>query len=90
MVHASNISLQIINVVGENNSKESASLEHIICLNLVQKQEAKLASTRNYSDEGDRTEILDIEKHYSDEEQDGFVTERFRRGNFVNIQPEDY
>ena len=78
------------NVVGENNGKESASLEHIICLNLVQKQEAKLASTFNYSDEGDKTEILDTEKHCSDEKQDGFVTEMFRRGNFVNMQPEDY
>ena len=33
---------------------------------------------------------MDIEKHCSEEEQDGFVTERFRRGNFVNMKPEDY
>ena len=56
---------------------------------MVQKREAKLANTCS-SDEGDRTEILDIEKHCSEEEQDGFVTERFRRGNFCKMQPEDY
>ena len=31
-----------------------------------------------------------MEKHCSEEENDGFVTERFRRGNFVNMKPEDY
>ena len=56
---------------------------------MVQKREAKLANTCS-SEQGDRTEILDVEKHCSEEEQDGFVTERFRRGNFVNMKPEDY